>query len=289
MKKFLVITNRQKDKDLEVTERVVDHLVKNQAVCKVLADLGSQYEEIPELEPDTECIIVIGGDGTMLQAARVIVEKKIPMIGINRGTLGFLTEIEVKEVEDILDRILQDDYRIEERTMLEGEIYHHDQMIYKSVALNDLVITRSGFSRMIECKIRVNGKMMNNYHGDGVIVATPTGSTGYSLSAGGPVVCPKADIMLVTPICPHAMGARSTVLVPTDDIWIEIGRLRKTQEEEAIATFDGQMGIRLTPGDRIHIGPSPKKTRLLKMKEHNFYEILSNKMKKSQEEQREVT
>ena len=119
---------------------------------------------------------------------------------------------------------------------------------------------------------------MNNYQGDGLIVATPTGSTGYNLSAGGPVVCPKAEIMLVTPICPHAIGARSTVLVSTDDIWIEIGRLRKTQEEEAIATFDGQMGIRLTSGDRIHVCPAEEKTYLIKMENHNFYEILHSKI-----------
>lgn len=289
MKNFLIITNKYKDSDLSVTKRVVSYLEKNQASCRVLADLGSQYEEIPDLEPDTEGMIVIGGDGTILQAARVVVGKNIPIIGINKGTLGFLTEIEISELEQVLHKLLCDEYRIEERIMLKGEIYHHGEMAYDSLALNDLVISRSGFSRIIECKIWVNGKIMNNYHGDGLIVATPTGSTGYSLSAGGPVVCPKAEIMLVTPICPHAIGARSTVLVPTDDIWIEIGRLRKTQEEEAIATFDGQMGIRLKPGDRIHVSPAAEKTRLIRMKEHNFYEILRNKMKTSQEEQREVT
>ena len=284
MKNFLVITNKYKDTDLSVTKRVVTYLDQKGALCQVMADLGSEYEEIPNLEPDTECILVIGGDGTILQAARVVVGKKIPMVGINLGNLGFLTDIEVSGIEKVLDRLLEDDYKVEERMMLKGEIYHQGEMIYESLALNDLVVTRSGFSRIIECRIWVNGKKMNNYHGDGLIVATPTGSTGYNLSAGGPVVCPKAAIMLVTPICPHAIGARSTVLVPTDDIWIEIGRLRKTQEEEAIATFDGQMGIRLKPGDRIHVCPASEKTYLVKMQDHNFYEILHNKMKSSQTE-----
>lgn len=283
MKNFLVITNKYKDADLSVTKKVAGYLEEREASCRVLADLGDQYEEIPDLAPDTECIIVIGGDGTILQAARGIIGKKIPMVGVNKGTLGFLTEIEESELEDILDALLMDDFRVEERMMLRGEIYHHGEQVYESLALNDLVITRSGFSRIIECKIWVNGKIMDNFHGDGLIVATPTGSTGYNLSAGGPVVCPKADIMLITPICPHAMGARSTVLVPSDDIWIEIGRLRKTQEEEAIATFDGQMGIRLKPGDRIHVVPAEEKTYLVKIKEHNFYEILHNKLKMSQE------
>jgi NAD+ kinase len=137
--------------------------------------------------------------------------------------------------------------------MLKGEIYHGDNLVSESLALNDLVITRSGISRIIECRISVNGRPMNTFNGDGLIVSTPTGSTGYNLSAGGPVVCPDANIVLLTPICPHTLGARSTVLVPTDDIWIEIGETRKTQKEEAVATFDGQTGVYLTPGDRIHV------------------------------------
>ena len=187
------------------------------------------------------------------------------------------------ELEEALDQILEDDYEIVERMMLKGEIYHEDERINESLALNDLVITRSGISRIIECKIWVNGRLMNNYQGDGLIVATPTGSTGYNLSAGGPVVCPKADIMLLTPICPHSLSVRSTVLVPTDDIWIEIGRMRKTQTEEAMATFDGQTGVHLTPGDRIHVRPASEKIYLLKMREHSFYEILRNKLKKQSE------
>jgi NAD+ kinase len=151
------------------------------------------------------------------------------------------------------------------------------------LALNDLVITRSGISRIIECQISVNGRPMNTFNGDGLIVSTPTGSTGYNLSAGGPVVGPDAQIVLLTPICPHSFGARSTVLAPTDDIWIEIGRTRKTQKEEAMATFDGQTGVCLTPGDRIHVRPASERLHLLKIREHNFYEILRGKLKKQQE------
>lgn len=283
MRNFLLITNKYKDADLTVTNQVVRFLKERDAVCHVLANLESGYEELPPLDENLECILVIGGDGTMLQAARVIAGKKIPMIGINKGTLGFLTEIEMGELEDALEQILNDEFEIVERMMLKGEIYRGEELLSESLALNDLVITRSGFSRIIECKIWVNGKVMNIYHGDGLIVATPTGSTGYNLSAGGPVVCPKADIVLMTPICPHTLGARSTVLVPTDDIWIEIGTMRKTQTEEAMATFDGQTGINLTPGDRIHVRPATEKLYLLKMREHNFYEILRNKLKIQQE------
>ena len=283
MKNFLVITNKYKDNELSVTHRVVDYLKDKDAECHVLSDLGSQYEELPEFANDVDCILVIGGDGTMLQAARVVAGKKIPMIGINKGTLGFLTEIEIGELEDALGQILSDDYQIEERMMLKGEIYHGDDLVSESLALNDLVITRSGISRIIECRISVNGRAMNTFNGDGLIVSTPTGSTGYNLSAGGPVVCPGANIVLLTPICPHTLGARSTVLVPTDDIWIEIGETRKTQKEEAVATFDGQTGVYLTPGDRIHVRAAVEKLYLLKIREHNFYEILRNKLKKQQE------
>lgn len=283
MKKFILITNKQKDPDLEVTNRVVSHLNKHGVICCALTDLGSKYDEIPALSPDTDCIIVIGGDGTILQAAHVVAGKKIPMIGINKGTLGFLADVEVSDVEEVLDKVIAGDYIIAERMLLKAEIFHEDEMICQDIALNDLVITRSGISRIIECKIRVNGRKMDNYQGDGLIVSTPTGSTGYNLSAGGPVVSPKADIILVTPICSHTIGARSTVLVPSDDIWIEIGRLRKTQEEEAIATFDGQTGVELKPGDRIHVAPASEKIYLLKMKENNFYDILRNKLIRGQE------
>ncbi|MBE5956058.1 MAG: NAD(+)/NADH kinase [Lachnospiraceae bacterium] len=283
MKNFLLITNKYKDNELSVTHRVVDYLKDKDAECQVLSELGSEYEELPELSEEVDCILVIGGDGTMLQAARVVAGKKIPMIGINKGTLGFLTEIEVSELEDALDQILSDDYQIEERMMLKGEIYHEGERVNQSLALNDLVITRSGISRIIECRIMVNGRPMNTFNGDGLIVSTPTGSTGYNLSAGGPVVGPNADIVLLTPICPHSLGVRSTVLAPTDDIWIEIGRTRKTQKEEAVATFDGQTGVYLTPGDRIHVRPAFEKLYLLKIREHNFYEILRGKLKKQQE------
>lgn len=283
MKNFILITNKYKDPDLSVTNRVVTHLEKNHAKCHVLADLGSHYEEIPQLDSDTDCIIVIGGDGTILQAARVVAGKKIPLIGINKGTLGFLADVEEADVEEALDKVMADDYDIAERMLLKAQIYHKDEMICEDIALNDLVITRSGISRMIECRIWVNGKKMDIYHGDGLIVSTPTGSTGYNLSAGGPVVSPKADIILVTPICSHSIGARSTVLVPSDDIWIEVGLLRKTQKEEAIATFDGQTGVKLEPGDRIRVAPASEKIYLLKMKETNFYEILRNKILKGQE------
>lgn len=283
MKNFLLISNKYKDADLALTQRVVGFLKDHHAVCHVLADLESDYNELPIPDGETECILVIGGDGTMLQAARVIAGKKIPMIGINKGTLGFLTEIEIGDLEESLLQILEDDFEITERMMLKGEIYHGENKIQESLALNDMVVTRSGISRIIECKIWVNGKVMNIYHGDGMIVATPTGSTGYNLSAGGPVVCPKADIVLLTPICPHTMGARSTVLVPSDDLWIEIGKVRKTQKEEAIATFDGQTGVNLTPGDRIHVRPADEKLFLIKLREHNFYEILRNKLKSQPE------
>lgn len=279
MKNFLLITNKYKDADLTLTEQVVAFLRERDAKCQVLADLEDNYEELPVLEEETECILVIGGDGTMLQAARVVAGKQIPMIGINKGTLGFLTEIEISDLEQSLLQILQNDFEITERMMLKGEIYHGEEKVKESLALNDLVITRSGISRIIECKIWVNGKVMNIYHGDGMIVATPTGSTGYNLSAGGPVVCPKADIVLLTPICPHTLGARSTVLVPSDDLWIEIGTVRKTQREEAMVTFDGQTGLNLTPGDRIHVRPAEEKLHLIKLREHNFYEILRNKLK----------
>lgn len=237
---------------------------------------------------DTECVIVLGGDGTMLHAARLIVDHDIPMVGVNLGTLGFLTEIELSKLYDGLDGLLNDTFQIEERMMLDGRVIHADHETDHLPALNDVVIARSGFSRIISFRIMVNGKLLDVYEADGIIVSTPTGSTGYNLSAGGPVVNPKANVILITPICPHSLQSNSLVLSPEDEIDIYIENVRESQLEEAYVTFDGQVARKLQPGDVLQVRKSKKIARIIKVKGDSFYRILRIKvgvrMKKNRQE-----
>lgn len=280
MKNFLIVTNELKDKDLAVTNSVKVHLERNGTSCTVITNLGAKYETKPDLPEDLDCALVIGGDGTFLMAARALLDRKLPMVGINLGTLGFLADIEVSDLDETLNHLLKGDYTIEKRMMLKGYIKDENGKVQKQwSALNDVVIARSGYSRIIEYNVFANGDWLDTYHSDGVIISTATGSTGYNLSAGGPIVNPACNVILVTPVCPHSLAKRSVVLSKNDKIEVEVGRLRKSQKEEAIVTIDGQMAIRLEPGQRFYIEREEKTVQLVKIRSKSFAEILRIKMK----------
>jgi NAD+ kinase len=170
---------------------------------------------------------------------------------------------------------------MESRMMLQGSIHSNYQQVYLGCALNDIVITRSGFSRIISISIYVNDELVDRYRGDGVIISTPTGSTGYSLSSGGPVVKPDAQVIIITPICPHTLNARSIVVSAEDKVKVKIDKSKKTQEEEAIATFDGRMAILLQAEDSIDIYKAKVETKLVKINDTSFFEILRTKIGQS--------
>ena len=246
MKNFLILTNEKKDPGLRISKKIQDYIEKQGGISQRMCDFTRHVQkDMNCITKDTECVIVLGGDGTMLHAARLIVDHDIPMVGVNLGTLGFLTEIELSKLYDGLDGLLNDTFQIEERMMLDGRVIHADHETDHLPALNDVVIARSGFSRIISFRIMVNGKLLDVYEADGIIVSTPTGSTGYNLSAGGPVVNPKANVILITPICPHSLQSNSLVLSPEDEIDIYIENVRESQLEEAYVTFDGQVARKL--------------------------------------------
>lgn len=283
MRNFIILANVDKDKDYELSKRIVDFLTKKGAKATIITDeligvdpaeAGKGSHVIPDAFLEgIEAAIVLGGDGTMLRAAHDLGKWQIPLVGINLGTLGFLTEIEVSYVNQALERLLQDDFIIEKRMMIEGSVggntYH---------ALNDIVITRAGFSRIIGLNIYVNDELLETYEADGVIVATPTGSTGYNLSAGGPIVSPKSKAIVVTPISPHSLTAKSVVFDSSDKVRIEIVKKHKTQETEAIVSFDGSNSTGLSAGDVVTAGMSAREIALIKMYDVNFYKILRDKI-----------
>lgn len=272
VKHFWVITNRIKDPEGTNTNRIVDYIRKNNGTAVCVED--KKPEETPE------CVIVLGGDGTLLQAARDMMECDVPLLGINLGTLGYLAEVDMEHVEEALDRIMQDDFLIEERMTLSGSIQRtpENTVTEQNFALNDIVISRCGSLRILTFQIYVNGQFLYHYSADGMLVATPTGSTGYNMSAGGPIVEPMAQLLLLTPICPHTLNTRSIILAAEDEIRIEIPIGRDGKEQEVEASFDGSHKVMLKTGDSIVIRRSQKKTGIVKLNSESFLAVMHRKM-----------
>lgn len=276
MNKFLIVANTDKDINLSLSNKISRYLSDRQATSVIVSDVVEHYDDMhikEEYMDGVQAVIVLGGDGTMLRAAHGIGEHNVPLMGINLGTLGFLTEVEESNVFKALDRLLVDDFAIESRMMIVGTV--KDKQYH---SLNDIVITRAGFSRIIGLNIYVNNQLLDTYEADGVIVATPTGSTGYNLSAGGPIVSPKSKVIVVTPISPHSLTSKSVVFDSSDEIKIEIVKKRKTQETEAIVSFDGDNSMELSAGDMVYAKLSTREIRLIKMYDVNFYSVLRDKI-----------
>ena len=278
MKHFLIYNNPHKDSTGMMTNRISSYLEQKGHRCTaVFSENGKtmREEEIPE---DTSCMIVLGGDGTMLQAAWDTKKSHIPLIGVNLGTLGYMTEIEPAGLETALDKLIAGEYETESRMMLNGHVYRGGQEICEEWVLNDVVISRSGSLQIIKLNIYVNGQFLNDYNADGIIVTTPTGSTGYNLSAGGPIVEPQARLIMLTPICPHTLNCRSIILSAEDQIEIEIPSGRDGQSQTVEANFDGAHVVPMQTGDRIRIVKSEKTTEIIQINKVSFLEVLHRKM-----------
>jgi NAD+ kinase len=284
MKKIALLTNYSKDRNLVYTHMIADYIEKRGRSYWLPERVSGDCEEMPEyydlkaMPGDIDCVLALGGDGTLLQVARETLNLKIPVFGINLGTLGFLTSAEKSELPGCLDSLFNGSYSIDERMLLRGVVRHNREVVMENIALNDIIITRSGFSRLVELKIYVNDELLNIYGADGVIVSTPTGSTGYNLSAGGPIVFPQTEVMIITPICPHSLQARSIVVSGNDRIVVEIGRRRKTQKEEAMVTFDGKVAQDLETSDCIEIYKAQETAQLIRLNGKNFYQAFQNKI-----------
>ena len=277
MNNFFIIANKQKDINLEITEQIRHHISRLGAVCNIYDQYDRDVSSI-DIPEGTQCIIVIGGDGTILAAARMLVGSNIPLLGINLGTLGFLADVNLADLSKTLDLLLQDQYQVENRIMLTAEVYKQGEKAATYIALNDFNINRFGASRVIGLKVGINGSVIDRYRADGVIVCTPTGSTGYNLSAGGPIINPTCKNFVITPICPHSLTARSIVLAKEDIVTVEVEQIRSNIKEEAIISFDGREGLSLFPGDQVKIYKSQEVTPFIKATEVSFVQILKEKL-----------
>lgn len=282
---FYIITNHQKDENMKMTGMIREYLEKHGKTCYIQKEKNTECQEKDDcytnasmIPQDAECVLVLGGDGTLIQGARDTVGRNLPILGFNLGTLGFLAEIERENMYAALDRLMKNDFILESRMMLKGTIYHQENPVVTELALNDIVLNRSGALRVIDYDIYVNGEFLYTCPADGIIISTPTGSTGYNLSAGGPIVSPSSSMLLLTPICPHSLNSRSIVLSAEDRIIVKIGPGRRNRQEEADATFDGARSVSLMTGDYIEITQAAETTKLLKINKKSFVETMRKKM-----------
>lgn len=283
MNRFYIITNLLKDPQLKVAKHIQDYLQAKGKECLIQEYVSKEvirsykYTDPARVPEGVDCVLVLGGDGTVLQASRDLVDRKIPLFGINLGTLGYLAETDQEGMEAALDKLVLEEYVLEERMLLEGSAFHVNKKLLSDVALNDIVIARSGRIRVMKFHIYVNDRLLYSYSADGIIVSTPTGSTGYSLSVGGPIVEPSASLILITPIAAHTLTARSVILSDEAKVRVEIGQ-RNGGEEEADATFDGDTTVKLSTNDYIEISKSDRTVCFVKTDQISFLEILRQKM-----------
>lgn len=277
---FLIYTNKLKDPGLEFTKSVQAYLQeKGQTSTLCVKEVDETTNTSHVTLPEADVMLVLGGDGTVLEATRDAGDMTLPMVGVNLGTLGYLSEIERKDVFVAIDRILSGDYKKERRMMLEGSIRKQDGKSWVQRALNDMVISRTESIHIVDIRISVNGQFLHEYHADGVIVTTATGSTGYNLSAGGPIVEPTAKLMILTPICPHTLNQRSIVLSPEDEIEISVSPRGDMPAPKVEVAADGTSFGRVEPGDKIIIKKAEKTVELIQLGQRSFLEILHQKMK----------
>lgn len=283
MKHFYIVTNFHKDPDMAVTREITAYLEAHGARCRVRPkndDPGRDYRytDPSDIPAGTDCILVLGGDGTLMRAAGDVADLQIPLLGVNLGNLGYLAELDRSSMLPALDCLLRDEYQIEKRMMLEGSVIRDGKEVFRDIAINDIVIGRHIGMRIVSLDISVNGAYLNNYRADGMIVATPTGSTGYSLSAGGPIIAPEANLFLLTPVAPHTLNTRGIILPPESLITVTIGPGREGAGQDAMAYFDGGEKVLMTTGDRVEIRRAHTDARILKIHHDSFLDTLRRKL-----------
>ena len=266
----------------EILPDLVDWLNARQVRTVICGDLGSHMpldpEKIETISQSEFClrsdlVIVLGGDGTMLAAARLLGQHAKPLLGINLGRLGFLTATSPSNMYPFLESVIRNEYQVEKRMILDVAVAEKgEESSY--FALNEVVVDRGGISRLIRIHVHVNGEPFNIYDADGIIVATPTGSTAYSLASGGPIVHPALDSILLTPVCPHSLSERPTILPPDSKISIRV----PSTEPEASLSIDGQITVAMNPETEVRIRKGSHHIHIVTLPDRSFYDVLRKKL-----------
>jgi len=232
----------------------------------------AESAEIPDI---ADMVVVLGGDGTLISVARLVGDREVPILGVNLGSLGFLTEITLDELYPALERCLSGDYRVSERMMLRAAVERDGREIQCHQVLNDVVINKGALARIVDLETTVDGSWLTTFKSDGLIISTPTGSTGYSLAAGGPIIHPALDCLVITPICPHTLTNRPIVVDAGASITVTL----KSDKEDVFLTLDGQVGMELKAGDVIRVRRAEHRTRLVMSRSKDYFEVLRTKLK----------
>jgi len=253
-------------------EKKIEVIFDNQTAALAEGVTGESREILAN---KADLIIVLGGDGTLLNVAHSIKGSKTPILAVNLGSMGFLTEVSLNDLYPMLTKVFEGEYRLDPRMMLYSRLFRHSEEMLSYHVLNDVVINKSALARIIDIEVRIDGHLVTVFKSDGLIIATPTGSTAYSLAAGGPIIFPSMEAVIITPICPHSLTNRSLVVPPDSTIEATL----KTTDEEVYLTLDGQEGLFLRPGDKIEIVKSPHILYLIHSPRKNYFEVLRNKLK----------
>lgn len=279
MKEFLIVTNMIKDPQFGLTDKIASYIEKKGgSYKKVIRNCEGKDEQFAK-DANADCVVVLGGDGTILQVARELAGTGLPILGVNVGTLGFLAETDPESVERSIDRVMAGDYELSSRMMLKGIVEGSDGSSYvMPPALNDFTISRSGALQIINFSVFVNGSLLYEFNADGIIVATPTGSTGYNMSAGGPIVEPEAKMLILTPICAHTLNSRSIVLSADDIVEVRIGEGRDGRKQLVSANSDGSDMYNMQTGDKITITCSDDTASIVKLNKDSFLQTLNSKL-----------
>jgi NAD+ kinase len=283
MKKIAIFAKVHDPRCLGVAEELIDWLAGRDITACVEEHLSKQLRrpsaaasaQSSEVALDADLVVVLGGDGTLIAAARLVGERDVPILGVNLGSLGFLTEITLDELYPSIERCLAGDFEVSERMMLLASVERDGKEVERHRVLNDVVINKGALARIVDMETSVNGQYLTTFKADGLIVSTPTGSTGYSLSANGPIIHPALASISITPICPHTLTNRPLVVGADARIAIQL----ESMDEAVFLTLDGQVGVKLVCGDVVRICRAEHPTRLIKSRTKDFFEVLRTKLK----------
>jgi NAD+ kinase len=276
-----LIVNLNKDIDINFMESIINWFKERNYELLIQDELMEKFGfheksyKTLQIYENSDIIVVFGGDGTILGTAKDASKFGVPILGVNFGHLGFMTDAEANDTFEALESIIKNEYKLDERMMLEVVVVNNNNIKNRFCCLNEAGITRGTLSKMLMLNININGEYFDSYNADGLLISTPTGSTAYSLSAGGPIINPRVDGILITPVCPHSLSARSLIVAGNEEI--EVGIVNAFHD--AYLTIDGQLGCEIEANDRIIIRKSSYVTKLIKVSNRSFYDVLRKKLK----------
>jgi len=285
MERIGIVAKQNHPEALTVVQHLAERLISKGIRVYVEKEIESSLQSFPskprlnfvepeELAVQTELVICLGGDGTLLRVARLVGEHEVPILGVNLGGLGFLTETTLNELDRVLEEVIRGAYKKDEREILKAAVIRRGEKMAEFTVLNEAVINKGALARIIDIEVTINGEHLTTFKADGLIISTPTGSTAYNLSAGGPIVHPSLQCIIITPICSHTLTNRP-IVIPDD---VEIQALLRTKQQEVFLTLDGQQGFPLEFEDIVTLRKAPSPIFLVKSPHRNYFEVLKEKL-----------